>query len=120
MTLVRSLRKHAFWNGISKGRVEKKLRLPVTTVLSSDFFSVALKREWKESITKTVQLPDIDVLVFRIYFNWLYSGPHLNITEKDDRVYPTADATTKPITEESSTAAEEPQSIDETPSIDHE
>jgi hypothetical protein len=88
--------------------------------MSSDFFSVALKREWKESITKTVQLPDIDVPIFRIYFNWLYARPHLNITEKDDRIYPTANATTKSITEESSTAAEEPQSIGETPSIDHE
>jgi hypothetical protein len=60
---------------------------------SSDFFKSSLKSEWKNNTTRSIALPDTDPVTFQIYLDWLYSGPHITITKKDDRVKPTPCAT---------------------------
>ncbi|KAJ4334000.1 hypothetical protein N0V95_009288, partial [Ascochyta clinopodiicola] len=49
----------------------------------SDFFKNALKGEWKEKTTRTVELPDCDSKSFSIYLDWLYTGC-VCITQEDD------------------------------------
>lgn len=41
---------------------------------SSDFFKNALKSDWKEGASRTVELPTKDPEIFKIYLNWLYFG----------------------------------------------
>ncbi|KAF3036987.1 hypothetical protein E8E11_002811 [Didymella keratinophila] len=42
--------------------------------LSSDFFMNALNKDWKESYTSTIEMPDCDTEYIDIYVEWLYSG----------------------------------------------
>lgn len=43
----------------------------------SEFFRLALKKEWKEAESRLVKLPDDDPYIFAIYLNVVYTG-HVN------------------------------------------
>ncbi|KAJ4376534.1 hypothetical protein N0V86_006647 [Didymella sp. IMI 355093] len=75
---------------------DKKQKFFVHEVLvsaSSEFFKSALKSEWKNNTTRSIALPDTEPVAFQIYLDWLYSGPHITITKKDDRIKSAPNAT---------------------------
>ncbi|KAF9695651.1 hypothetical protein EKO04_006359 [Ascochyta lentis] len=150
MSLVKSPRKRCRFYSGHEERAQKKLRLPMTTDSSfgsfpitiivgeaqktyfvhetlisnsSSFFSNALKEVWKEGVTRTVELPHVDNTNFQIYVDWLYTGPRLNFTKNDDRVYPTVDDSAETVADEQSTTQNMLQietPANKTPSVDHE
>lgn len=40
---------------------------------NSEFFEAALRKEWKEGLEKTIELPEDDAKVFNKYHGWLYT-----------------------------------------------
>ncbi|EED13876.1 conserved hypothetical protein [Talaromyces stipitatus ATCC 10500] len=41
---------------------------------SSPFFDKAMSRKWKESLERTIKLPDNEPKIFQLYVHWLYYG----------------------------------------------
>lgn len=48
---------------------------------SSSFFEKALGGKWKESVQRTVKLPDDDPDIFATYIHWIYFGTVHTVTE---------------------------------------
>lgn len=57
------------------GKTKKKFIMHTAiTTRSSDFFTAAMSREWKEGQEKEVTLPDADEDAFAAYLQWMYTG----------------------------------------------
>lgn len=48
--------------------------VPISHLVTTNFFAKALNGKFKEGVTKIIELPEDDVLAFKLYLLWLYAG----------------------------------------------
>lgn len=66
------------------GKEEQKSYIHENLLTSnSDFFKKALTKDWKEGQERIVTMPEIEVDIFKIWMQWLYTGK-MFLTKEDD------------------------------------
>jgi hypothetical protein len=53
----------------------------------SEFFDLAMRGDWKEKNSRTINLPEADPRAFTVYIKWLYSGQFFIKNDDDEAQY---------------------------------
>lgn len=59
---------------IEVGEMRESFIVHENLIRSSSFFDKAMSGEWKESSQRTIQLPDDEPGIIKLYIHWLYCG----------------------------------------------